>query len=52
MGENAQFSLAIAVGIFGILVIFVTINPPMIRTQDPFLKNALWMKPLWSGLSA
>ena len=26
MGENAQFSIAIAVGIFGILAIFVTIN--------------------------
>jgi hypothetical protein len=43
MSENAQFSLAIAVGIFGILVIFVTINPSTdIKTQDPFLKNALW----------
>jgi hypothetical protein len=27
MSENAQFSLAIAVGIFGILSIFVMINP-------------------------
>ena len=26
MGENAQFSIAIAVGIFGILAIFATIN--------------------------
>jgi nucleoside permease NupC len=28
MSENAQFSLAIAAGILGILAIFVTINPP------------------------
>jgi hypothetical protein len=26
MSENAQFSLGVAVGVFGILVIFVTIN--------------------------
>jgi hypothetical protein len=48
MSENAQFSLAIAVGIFGILAIFVTINPPNdIKTQDPFLKNALWTQHPW-----
>jgi hypothetical protein len=50
MSENAQFSLAIAVGIFGILVIFVTINPPTdtdIKTHDPFLKNALWEQQQW-----
>jgi hypothetical protein len=47
MSENAQFLLAIAVGIFGILGIFVTINPPNdIKTQDP-LKNALWAQYPW-----
>jgi protein-S-isoprenylcysteine O-methyltransferase Ste14 len=48
MGENAQFSIAIAVGVFGILAIFVTINPHNdIKTQDPLLKNALWTKSGW-----
>ena len=48
MSENAQFSIAIAVGIFGILGIFVMINPhDKDTTQDPFWKNALWTKPQW-----
>ncbi len=41
MGENAQFSLAIAVGIFGILAIFVSINQ---HDNEDFWKNALWMQ--------
>ena len=48
MGENAQFSIAIAVGIFGILSIFATINNRDDEiSQDPFLKNALWTKSIW-----
>ncbi len=48
MGENAQFSIAIAVGIFGILAIFATINNRDDEiSQDPFLKNALWTKSIW-----
>jgi hypothetical protein len=48
MSENAQFSLAIAVGIFGILSIFVMINPNDDKeAEDIFGKNALWMQPLW-----
>ena len=40
MGENAQFSIAIAVGIFGILAIFATINNRDDEiSQDPFLKK-------------
>lgn len=46
--ENAQFSIAVAVGIFGILVMFATINNHSTENQgDPFLKNALWTKSLW-----
>jgi hypothetical protein len=41
MGENAQFSIAIAVGIFGILAIFAIINP---HNNEDFWKNALWMQ--------
>jgi hypothetical protein len=48
MSENAQFSLAIAVGIFGILSIFVMINPNDDKeAEDIFGKNAQWMQPLW-----
>jgi hypothetical protein len=48
MSENAQFSIAIAVGVFGILAIFVTINDQGDETaQDLFLKNALWTKSEW-----
>jgi hypothetical protein len=48
MSENAQFSIAIAVGIFGILAIFVSINDHGDETaQDLFLKNALWTKSEW-----
>jgi hypothetical protein len=46
--ENAQFSIAVAVGIFGILVMFVTINDHGNENQaDPFFKNALWTKSSW-----
>src|SRR5918994_2866647 len=38
MSENAQFSVAIAVGIFGILAIFATLNDH----KEGFLENALW----------
>jgi hypothetical protein len=38
MNENAQFSVAIAVGIFGILAIFATLNDH----KEGFLENALW----------
>jgi hypothetical protein len=41
MSENAQFSVAIAVGIFGILAIFVSIQE---RDNEDFWKNALWMQ--------
>jgi hypothetical protein len=41
MSENAQFSIAIAVGIFGILAIFVSINDH--HDQD-MSKNALWLQ--------
>jgi hypothetical protein len=48
MSENAQFSLAIAVGIFGILSIFVMINPCDDKEAEDMLgKNALWMQPIW-----
>jgi hypothetical protein len=42
MSENAQFSIAIAVGIFGILAIFVSINE---HRNDNFWENTLWMQP-------
>jgi hypothetical protein len=38
MGENAQFSVAIAVGVFGILATFATIND---HDNNDFWKNAL-----------
>jgi hypothetical protein len=41
VGENAQFSVAIAVGIFGILAIFASINQ---HDKEDFRKNALWMQ--------
>jgi hypothetical protein len=40
MGENAQFAIAIAVGIFGILAIFASIN----QHKEGFWENALWMQ--------
>jgi hypothetical protein len=43
MSENAQFSITIAVGIFGILAIFVSIHD---HDNDDFWKNTLWMQPL------
>jgi hypothetical protein len=47
MSENAQFSVAIAVGIFGILAIFATIdNYDDKEAQDIFSKTALWTHPL------
>ncbi len=49
MSENAQFSIAIAVGIFGILSIFVSldIHNDDEAVQDSFWKNALWTQPPW-----
>ena len=49
MSENAQFSIAIAVGIFGILSIFVSldIQNDDKTVQDSFWKNALWTQPPW-----
>ena len=41
MGENAQFSLAIVVGVFGVLAIFASIND---HQKPEFLNNALWMQ--------
>jgi hypothetical protein len=47
MSENAQFSLAIAVGIFGILAIFATIDGYDDKeAQDILAKTALWEHPL------
>ena len=40
MSENAQFSIAIAVGIFGILAIFATIDNYDKGAQDSFWKTA------------
>ena len=52
MNENAQFAIAIAVGIFGILAIFVTLDTHKGMTpQDIFWKNALWTKPQWIWLT-
>jgi hypothetical protein len=48
MGENAQFSVAIAVGVFGILAIFVSLDTHKNMTaEDVFWKNALWTQPQW-----
>jgi hypothetical protein len=49
MSENAQFSIAIAVGIFGILSIFVSldIHNDDETVQNSFWKNALWTQPAW-----
>jgi hypothetical protein len=48
MGENAQFSIAIAVGVFGILAIFVSLDTHNVeRVHDPFWSNALWTQPQW-----
>lgn len=41
MNENAQFSVTIAVGVFGILAIFVSIHD---HDNEDFWKNALWMQ--------
>src|SRR5215204_1760238 len=47
MGENAQFLVAIAVGIFGILAIFATIDDYDDKeAQEIFGKTALWTHPL------
>jgi hypothetical protein len=47
MGENAQFSIAIAVGIFGILAIFVSLDTHNITAKDSLWENALWTQSLW-----
>lgn len=44
MSENAQFSVAIAVGIFGILAIFVSLDTH--KNMDEFFENALWTQSL------
>jgi hypothetical protein len=41
MSDYAQFSVAIAVGIFGILAIFASINQ---YNNEDFWKSALWMQ--------
>ncbi len=47
MNENAQFSVAIAVGIFGILAIFATIDDYDDKdAQNIFGKTVLWTHPL------
>jgi hypothetical protein len=47
MGENAQFSVAIAVGVFGILAIFVSLDTHKnMAAEGVFWKNALWMQPV------
>jgi hypothetical protein len=49
MNESAQFSIAIAVGIFGILGIFVSLDThECLRSgDDDLLKKALWTQPIW-----
>lgn len=48
MSENAQFSIAIAVGIFGILAIFVSLDTHEgLESGDELLKKALWTQPIW-----
>jgi hypothetical protein len=53
MGKNAQFSVAIAVGIFGILAIFVSIATHKNMTaRDLFWENACRQNPYGSGVLA
>lgn len=48
MGENAQFTVAIAVGIFRILATFVSLDTHKNMTaEDVFWKNALWTQSKW-----
>ena len=48
MGENSQFTVAIAIGVFGILAIFVSLDTHNSMTaKDSFWKNALWTQPQW-----
>jgi hypothetical protein len=42
MVESAQFTIAITVGVFGILTLFF-----MIRGQNPSLENSIWTKGYW-----
>ncbi|CAN5238542.1 hypothetical protein BH18THE2_BH18THE2_41870 [soil metagenome] len=58
MAENAQFSIAIAIGIFGILAMFLMINHHVILNEDENkdLKddleldfgNSFWTKGSWT----
>jgi hypothetical protein len=48
MGENSQFTVAIAIGVFGILAIFVSLDSHKNMTAgDSLWENALWTQPLW-----
>jgi hypothetical protein len=48
MSENAQFSIVIAVGIFGVLAIFVILDSHNgLKSGDELTKKALWTQPVW-----
>ena len=48
MSESAQFSIAIAVGIFGILAIFVSLDTHKgLTPEDGLTEKALWTQPKW-----
>ena len=52
MGENSQFTVAIAIGVFGILAIFVSLDThKCMTTEDIFWKNALLTQPQWIWLT-
>jgi hypothetical protein len=52
MGENSQFTVAIAIGVFGILAIFVSLDSHKNMTaEDSFWENALWTQPQWIKLT-
>jgi hypothetical protein len=51
MAESAQFTIAIAVGIFGILILFVMINHHnMGLNQELRWGNSVWTKGSWSAV--
>jgi hypothetical protein len=53
MGENSQFTVAIAIGVFGILSIFVSLDTHKNMTvEDIFWNNALWTQPQWIWITA
>jgi hypothetical protein len=48
MSENAQFSIAIAVGLSGVLTIFVILDSHNgLKSGDELTKKALWTQPVW-----